>query len=180
MLNKKFTLLSLACLFYVILNNMPYFSSFFVPEVLSQDKCETALTLAENEYTLGNWDRVMALLNPCLPDGIPEAKKVRAYELLALAYTLEDSLAEAKNAIAELLNEKSNYEPDDRAPGKFIELVNTEKKIRARKACIRKLLWIGGAGLATIAGTVTAIVLVKGEKPDERLPDPPKYPDNKK
>ncbi len=62
----------------------------------AQDSCRDALERAEDQYDAGQYQQVIAALQPCLPNEVPTAGQLRAYKLLALAYLLTNVKARPK------------------------------------------------------------------------------------
>jgi hypothetical protein len=136
----------------------------------AQVPCRDALERAEDQYDAGQYQQVIAVLQPCLPNEVPTAGQLRAYKLLALAYLLTNDKGSAKTPVREILKLNPRFEADaTQDPPPFVDLVN---EVKAERPKSKKWLWIGGGGL--VAGAVAAFLIFKQEESD--LPDPPLPP----
>ena len=146
---------------------------FVVPWVKAQNRCETVVTDAQNQYRDGYTAEVILLLNRCLPDSIPATEQEKAYKILALAYIAEDYFTEAKEVVRILLDLNKNFAPDySDDPQKFIKYFEEEKKKRLQKTNLKKKIFFIGGGTVLATIVTAAIILSKGDEP-QRLPDPP-------
>ena len=90
----------------------------------AQEKCETALADAERQYNDGGFDEVIQILESCLPEGVKNEDKSKAYRLLSLTYMAKDYLEQAKQSIQKLLELVPNWQPDpDQDPPPFMRMV---------------------------------------------------------
>ena len=95
----------------------------------AQEKCETALADAERQYNDGRLDDVIKTLESCLPAGLKNEDKSKAYRLLGLTYMAKDYLEQAKQSIRKLLELVPNWQPDpDQDPPPFTHLVEEVRK----------------------------------------------------
>ncbi len=95
----------------------------------AQEKCETALADAEKQYNDGRLDDVMKTLESCLPVGLKNEDKSKAYRLLGLTYMAKDYLEQAKQSIQKLLELAPNWQPDpDQDPPPFTRMVEEVRK----------------------------------------------------
>ncbi|MFQ5650255.1 MAG: hypothetical protein ACE5IY_09975 [bacterium] len=149
-------------------------------DLFAQDKCDTAVSDAQNLYRIGRTAEVIVLLNRCLPDSVDEADKVQGYRFLALSYSAEDNLDKARETVKQLLNLNENYEPEPSDDPLFRTFVEQEKRIRAGRkqtgSRIRRFILVG-VGLAAGAA-ILKISVDSGSSKPARLPDPPAFPDN--
>ncbi len=146
---------------------------FNVAPALAQAPCRDALERAEDQYDAGQYQRVIAILQPCLPNEVPTAGQLRAYKLLALAYLLADDKGSAKTPVREMLKLNPRFEADaTQDPQSFVDLVN-EVKSEMQRPRSKKWLWIGGGGL--VAGAVAAYFIFREEDLQD-LPLPPNPP----
>lgn len=107
----------------------PFEENIFVSHSQAQSSCESTVAEAEKLYEAGLFSKTVAVLRPCLPDSIKETQRVRAFKVLALAYIAEDHIAEAENAVRDLLGRDPFYQPDPNQDSQpFVELVNRIKK----------------------------------------------------
>lgn len=146
---------------------------FPVAPASAQDSCREALERAEDQYDAGQYQQVIAVLRPCLPNQVPAAGQLRAYKLLALAYLLAEdkNKGAAKTQVREMLKLNPRFEADiTQDPQAFVDLVNEVRAEMGRRS--KKWLWIGGGGV--IAAAVAAFLIFKQEESD--LPDPPLPP----
>ena len=176
MKRKKFILVGLVYLLSIALNHLPTNKLLSIPAAQTQEKCKTALVAAEKAFKSGSWDEIIKLLPPCLPDSIQTKEaKLRAYELLSIAYILKNKEFEAKTTIKELIKLENEFKPHIDAPRKFKELVEEEKQHQKKMKRIKNVLIIGGS--VFVASVVTGII-TGGEKKEKELPTPPSYPDH--
>lgn len=171
----------------------------------AQEKCETALADAERQYNDGRLDDVMKTLESCLPEGLKNEDKSKAYRLLGLTYMAKDYLEQAKQSIQKLLELVPNWQPDtDQDPPPFMHMVEEvrkemkeEKKEAApqkaveqlqeqpKKGGSKKFLWIGLGAVAIGGGLAIGLIGGGGNGDpmppvtgDPRLPNPPGDPGN--
>ena len=88
----------------------PILSQFNVIEksicIFSQtkDKCSEQINKAQEEYNLGNFQKAIDLIEPCLKKSdISESEKGRGYRLLGLVYIGQQLQKEANDAVRNLL-----------------------------------------------------------------------------
>ena len=104
-------------------------------QTMGQGCGEYKIKEAQDFYTKGNFNRVFALLNPCLEtNGFEDANKALAYRLLSLTYLAMDSTQRATQAIEQMLVYNPTYEPENELllPYRFISLVNGIRQSQAR------------------------------------------------
>lgn len=95
-----------------------------------QQKCETALLEAEQNYAAGRFDRTIDLVNECLSlRGLGFKEKKTAYRLLAWCYAAEDS-AKAELYVWRLLNLEPDYQPTAKEPASFKRLLESVKQLQ--------------------------------------------------
>ncbi|KAA0224967.1 hypothetical protein EDS67_22380 [candidate division KSB1 bacterium] len=168
----------------------------------AQTACAAELAEAEQKFYGASFDQAIAMAERCLrQSGLPTSTQLRAYRLLAMAYQARGDMNQAKEAIRNLLQLASNYQPDPvQDPPRFVELV---KQVRVEEQSVAKeppalqpsgpgepeaskkkkgraakwLLLGGGAGVAVIV----AAVLTSGggnetTPPPQSLPTPPALP----
>lgn len=170
------------CFFVLILVFVPIPQSFLISAANAQDNCKTALEEAQEAYDANHYDVVVRLLNACLPNGIAERTRMRAYKLLAVAYTFENQPDKAKTAIREFLSLNPGYEPDtSQDPPLFVKLLREVKQEiiergLTKRPSKKKWLWIGVGGGGLVAGVITAVIINREEGRPPRLPDPPALP----
>jgi hypothetical protein len=155
-----------------------FFALFSAASAQTQDPCQATLERAEDHYDVGEYGKVIALLQQCPPDQFPEARhQIRAYKVLALALLKLGFGDSAQTAVGKLLDLRPQYAPDpNQDPEDFIALVNKIKREREAKmkgANSKKWLWIGGG--AAVAGAVAAFLIFKEEDLQD-LPLPPNPP----
>ena len=164
-------------------------------QVLAQDRldCENALARAEDSYNNGRFDDALGVLRSCLRQGaFPEDEQQKdVYLLIGRANYAKDLVAEAKDALRQLLSIVPNYQPDTGTlPPSFVQLleeVRTEMEERAppvverprKKGGMTKWLLIGGGAVAT--GVLVAVLAGGGGNGNGNgngppLPDPPPLP----
>ena len=144
----------------------------------TREQCRDALERAEDQYDLARYDQVVAALRDCA-EQVPEASRLRAYKLLALAHLKLQERNRAEQSVTHLLEENPDFTAD---PGQdsqeFVDLVNEMKnKLRlhgAAKASNKKWYWIGG-GVA--AGAMVAFLVFRDEGLSRlpEAPDPPRF-----
>jgi hypothetical protein len=120
----------------------------FVPLLLcaQEENCEQKLTRAANEFELGHFTGIQALLKPCIDNFTAEQKKY-AYLLLVQAYLLLDDPIGAEEGYLKLLATDPEFVPD--ASLHPIELVYLSKKYTA--APIFSLFAKTGTNISTVA-----------------------------
>jgi len=95
----------------------------------AQEKCEIALADAERQYNDGRLDDVIKTLESCLPAGLKNEDKSKAYRLLGLTYMAKDYLEQAKQSIQKLLALVPKWQPDpDQDPPPFTRMVEEVRK----------------------------------------------------
>lgn len=118
-MNKdKFVRILFEILFSVIFLTQPNFN---ISELVAQtiEQCDTILNQAEEQYTLGNWNNAIELIQQCLQKkDASDADKGKAYRLLGLVYIATEFEKDAKEAIKNLLILAPNYQinPDEDPP----------------------------------------------------------------
>ncbi len=192
-------MLQCKCLIFRSLALVLLYTIFWVGGAHAQGRYETELAKAEQAYSEGFFDQVIALVNACLNKGdLTTAEQAWAYKLLGQAYVSKNELQPAKVSVQKLLEVAPDYEPDrDQDLQRWIELVEAARQERerqiqrqqppkppddkpviqpasTRKSGGKKWLWIGSGG-AVVAGTAAYLIL-KGEETGKRLPDPPGLP----
>jgi hypothetical protein len=95
--------------------------NFILPELIAQttEPCDTILAKAEEQYTLGNWNNAIELIQQCLQKiAASDADKEKSYRLLGLVYIATEFEKDAKEAIKNLLILAPNYQinPDEDPP----------------------------------------------------------------
>jgi tetratricopeptide (TPR) repeat protein len=99
-LNYSFTILS--SLLFIIFSLAVYSQT--------QEECIKQLDIAQQEYDLGNFEKAIELIQPCLKNpGVSESEKGRGYRLLGLVYIGKQLEKEANEAIKNLLLMVPNY-----------------------------------------------------------------------
>ena len=91
----------------------------FVLFAQTTDECEEQLNKAQEEYNLGNFQKALDLIEPCLKRAnVSEAQKGRGYRLLGLVYIGQQLQKEANEAVKNLLLMVPNYKinPDTDPP----------------------------------------------------------------
>lgn len=91
----------------------------------AQEKCGSySLNEAKKYFELGNFQKTIDQINPCLTTGFDENQQVEAYKLLAMTYLVLDSI-ELANEYGEMIFKlKPNYEADIYDPYFFKLFVN--------------------------------------------------------
>ncbi|GAA4465399.1 hypothetical protein GCM10023189_45980 [Nibrella saemangeumensis] len=90
---------------------------------------------AQDSYNEGNFNKVFALLKPCLGyGGFSKDNTSLAYKLMSLTYLALDSTERASQSIEQMLSYNPNYEPETELllPYRFVNLVNRVKQTQAR------------------------------------------------
>lgn len=108
-------------------------SGFAPAEMLqAQTDCAMELTEAEQKFYGASFDEAIAMAEYCLrQSGLPLSAQLRAHRLLAMAYQARGDMNQAKEAIRNLLQLASNYQPDPvQDPPRFVELV---EQVRAEE-----------------------------------------------
>ena len=102
----------------------------------SAQRCDRALALADADYLAGEFDAAIDRLTACLDAGaFSDAERRRAYRLVGLSYIGKDREAEARAAVAALLEVAPGYEPDPALdPPPFVRMVEDAKRRRPRPA----------------------------------------------
>lgn len=93
----------------------------------AQNCDEVTLTEARKRYEMGKFSEVMSALKTCTQRGFNEKQKIEAHRLMALAWLASDSIDEATQETARLLQINPLYEPNLFDPPAFIRLVSTIK-----------------------------------------------------
>ncbi|MCH8126601.1 hypothetical protein IIC38_11630 [candidate division KSB1 bacterium] len=95
----------------------------------AQDTCEAAVAKAEQQYKDGLFDDVIKTLESCLPVGIKDEEKSKAYRLLSLTFLAKDYLDQARDAIRKLLELAPDWQPDPvQDPPPFTNMVGEMRK----------------------------------------------------
>ncbi|MEM1116766.1 MAG: outer membrane beta-barrel protein [Bacteroidota bacterium] len=96
--------------------------------------CTNALDRAERSYQAGDFDATIERLTACLDAGRFSAEERRqAHRLVGLSYIGKDREADAREAVAALLEVAPNYEPDPALdPPPFVRLVSEVRRARPR------------------------------------------------
>lgn len=138
--------------------------------VSAQGTCLEQVARLQELYDNGRFGEVVALLEQCPPDSLPEAEGIKAYRILALSFIAEDLLDSARTAVRKMLdlNEDIIFEEDNE---KFAAMVTEEKAKRQRK---KKFIYIAGG--VTLAGLATTFIIFRGDDGLQRLPGPPAFP----
>jgi hypothetical protein len=95
-------------------------------------RCDTALTEADERYRAGYFDDVIERLSDCLDQNAfsPEERR-RAYRLLGLSYIGKDRELDAREAVRSLLEVAPDYQPDPALdPPPFVQLVEEMNRPR--------------------------------------------------
>ncbi|NUM77163.1 hypothetical protein HUU40_22625 [candidate division KSB1 bacterium] len=178
-------------------------SGFAPAEMLqAQTDCAMELTEAEQKFYGASFDEAIAMAEHCLrQSGLPLSAQLRAHRLLAMAYQARGDMNQAKEAIRNLLQLASNYQPDPvQDPPRFVELVkqvrveeqstikeppalqpsNSGEPEASKKKKGRAAKWLllgGGAGVAVIvAAVLTSGGGTETTSPRQSLPAPPTLP----
>lgn len=177
---KRFIFFGLVYLLSMTLNHLLTNNLMLISTVLAQEKCKTALKEAEQAFESKNWDEIIKLLSPCLPDSIQDEDTLRTvYELLSIAYAEKNKEIEAKKIIKELIKLYPEFKPRIDAPRKFKELVKEEKKLSLKRKRLKNMrrYIVGGAIIASVASVIA--YYISKPPPPQPLPGPPKYPNDK-
>lgn len=82
----------------------------FVSFSQTSDQCEEQLDKAQQEYILGNFQKAIDLIEPCLKkSNVSEEEKGKGYRLLGLVYIGQQLQKEANEAVKNLLLMVPNY-----------------------------------------------------------------------
>lgn len=100
----------------------------------SAQRCDRALASADASYLAGEFDAAISGLTRCLDAGsFSSSERRRAYRLVGLSYIGKDREAEARAAVASLLEVAPNYEPDPALdPPPFVRMVADARRNRPR------------------------------------------------
>ena len=104
---------------------------FCTSPALAQN-CSRAVSQAQSSYQSGDFDGAIARLTRCLDAGRLEGEQRRqAYRLIGLSYIGKDREAEARQAVARLLDVAPNYQPDPNLdPPPFVRMVEDVRRRR--------------------------------------------------
>jgi len=95
----------------------------------AQNSCDDiTLTEALKKYELGDFESVLALINPCIETGFSSDERVQAFRLLSLTYIAIDSVNAAEQSASRLLKLNPNFEPTVFDPPLFIRMINAIKQ----------------------------------------------------
>ena len=94
--------------------------------------CGSALARAEASYQSGDFDATISRLTACLDAGsLSSEDRRQAYRLVGLSYIGKDREADARDAVARLLEVAPNYEPDPALdPPPFVRMVEETRRRR--------------------------------------------------
>lgn len=94
--------------------------------------CTNALQRAENSYQSGEFDNAIDRLTTCIEAGrFSDEERRQAYRLIGLSYIGKDREADARAAVAALLDVAPNYEPDPAIdPPPFVRMVSEMRRRR--------------------------------------------------
>ena len=95
------------------------FVLLLVSQGFAQTNCADALDRAKENYELGLFENVIKGLNQCLPSITNTKGVVEAHKILAYTYVAIDSIDEAQNEIATIIDLKPDYESELEAPFLF-------------------------------------------------------------
>ncbi len=148
----------------------------------TQEPCKpNALERAEEAFDRDEHQTAIALLQPCLPNGITNtAQKKRSHKLLALSYLAQGDSVAAEREVDRLIVLDGEYQPDMERDSEIFKRIVGEIKQRqeqeeesrsSKRKASKKWWWIGGGALAVGGGAAIYIIT----RPD-RLPDPPGAP----
>ncbi|PAP76524.1 outer membrane protein [Rubrivirga marina] len=98
--------------------------------------CTQALDRAQSSYQSGEFDQTIDRLTTCLEaDAFSIEERRAAYRLIGLSYIGKDREADAREAVASLLEVAPNYEPDPALdPPPFVRLVSEMRRGRPAPA----------------------------------------------
>ncbi len=105
------------------------------PPALAQS-CSRAISQAQSSYQTGDFDSTIGRLTACLDAGrFSTEERRQAYRLIGLSYLGKDREADAREAVARLLEVAPNYEPDPALdPPPFVRMVSEERRHRPATA----------------------------------------------
>ena len=94
--------------------------------------CNRALERAETSYQAGEFDSTIDRLTTCIEAGqFSDEERRKAYRLIGLSYIGKDREADARAAVAALLDVAPNYEPDPALdPPPFVRMVAEMRRQR--------------------------------------------------
>ena len=94
--------------------------------------CTNALERAEASYQSGEFDNTIDRLTTCIEAGrFSDEERRTAYRLIGLSYIGKDREADARAAVAALLDVAPNYEPDPAVdPPPFVRMVSEMRRSR--------------------------------------------------
>lgn len=94
--------------------------------------CSNALQRAETSYQSGDFDNAIDRLTTCIEAGrFSDEERRQAYRLIGLSYIGKDREADARAAVAALLDVAPNYEPDPAIdPPPFVRMVTEMRRRR--------------------------------------------------
>ena len=116
-----------------------------------QSECDEALTMAQEEYDQGFFDRATFRLDTCLrSDAFNEEQEKEAYLLLGKIYYANLQIDQAKDSVRKLLSKNPAYKlnPQEHKPG-FIDLyqeVQTEFSLNESFPHVRSGFWLSVGG----------------------------------
>lgn len=121
---------------------------------VAAQNCGRALDRAQSSYQSGEFDETIERLTTCLDANAFSTEERRAaYRLIGLSYIGKDREADARQAVASLLEVAPNYEPDPALdPPPFVRMVSEVRRQRPRVA--------GGA--APVASTRSGLAVTLG------------------
>lgn len=98
--------------------------------------CSRAISQAQSSYQSGDFDGTIDRLTRCLDAGsFSSSERQQAYRLIGLSYIGKDREADAREAVARLLEVSPNYQPDPAIdPPPFVRMVNDERRRRPSTA----------------------------------------------
>lgn len=98
----------------------------------SAQNCSNALQRAETSYQSGDFDNTIDRLTTCIEAGrFSDEERRKAYRLIGLSYIGKDREADARAAVAALLEVAPNYEPDPAVdPPPFVRMVSEMRRRR--------------------------------------------------
>ncbi|MCF8380518.1 MAG: PorT family protein [Bacteroidales bacterium] len=99
---------------------------FLNPGILfAQEKdCAVNLQEAQNQFNMGQIERVPDLLMDCLKSGFTREERIQAYKVLINAFIFDDNLLQAELYCLEFLKKYPEYEIVATDPSEFVNFLN--------------------------------------------------------
>jgi hypothetical protein len=104
------------CVLIILL--MPF--SVFAQE----EGCALKLRKAQDQYNLGNIEKIPELLKSCLDNGFTRDEKLQAYKLLINAFIFDDNSEQAEFFMLEFLKKFPEYKLAATDPSEFVNLLD--------------------------------------------------------